>query len=138
MAAHPENAINYSDAIRDALTNLDLGFPAANAAVDQAAQRYFQWKEAERVVKEGLEAARTTLLNEVTVPGRKGNHLVHDSRYVAVNCNVVNGARTLDQKALQSALVKQFNMSMDDAEAFMDACRKEAGLQTRLTVQVKR
>jgi hypothetical protein len=138
MAANPVNAIQYSDAIRDALTNLDLGFPAANAPVDQYAQRYFMWKEAERVVKEGLETTRDALLAEVSVPQRKGNHLVHDTRYTAINCNVVNGPRTLDQKALASALVKQFNMSMDDAELFIDACRKEAGLQTRLTVQVKR
>lgn len=138
MAANPVNAINYSDAIRDALTNLDLGFPAANAAADQHAQRYFQWKEAERVVKEGLDTTRDALLSELAVPQRKGNHLVHDSRYAAVNCNVVSGPRTLDQKALASALIKQFNLSMEDAEAFIDACRKEAGLQTRLTVQVKR
>jgi hypothetical protein len=138
MSANVKAAINYSDAIRDALTNLDPGFPAANAAADQHAQRYFQWKEAEKVVKEGLEEARDTLLSEVSVPQRKGQHLVHDSRYVAVNCNVVSGPRTLDQKALASALIKQFNLSMEDAEAFIDACRKEAGLQTRLTVQVKR
>lgn len=138
MAANPVNAIQYSDAIRDALTSLDLGFPAANAPVDQAAQRYFMWKEAERVVKDQLETARDEIFKEVAVPNRKGNHLVYDSRYTSVNCNVVNGPRTLDQKALASALVKQFNLSLEDAETFIDACRKEAGLQTRLTVQVKR
>lgn len=138
MAANPVNAINYSDAIRDTLLSLDLGFPAANAPVDQYAQRYFMWKEAERVVKEQLETTRDALLTETPIPQRKGNHLVHDSRYTSVNVNVVNGPRTLDTKALQSALVKQFNLSMDDAEAFIDACRKEAGLQNRLTVQVKR
>jgi hypothetical protein len=138
MSANVKAAINYSDAMREAIGNLNLGFPLANAFVDQCAQRYFQWKEAERVVKDGLEQAREDLLAEVTVPQRKGQHLVHDSRYVAVNCNVVNGPRTLDQKALASALIKQFNLTMEGAEDFIDACRKEAGLQTRLTVQVKR
>ena len=72
MAANPVNAINYSDAIRDALTNLDLGFPAANAAADQHAQRYFQWKEAERVVKEGLDTTRDALLSELRAAAKHG------------------------------------------------------------------
>ncbi|CAB4150346.1 hypothetical protein UFOVP568_17 [uncultured Caudovirales phage] len=138
MSANTQAAINHSDAIRAAIEGIKPDFPAANSLVDQCSQRYYLWKEAERVIKENLDDARGNLLEQVVVPQRKGQHLVHDSRYVAVNCQVVSGPRTLDQKALASALIKQFNLSMEGAEDFIDACRKEAGLQTRLTVQVKR
>ena len=77
------------------------------------------------------------LYAELSVPAAKGTHIVHDSRYGAVTVQVVSGPRTLDKALLLSALVKTFSMSPEDAERFMDACRKEGGTQNRLAIVLK-
>jgi hypothetical protein len=139
MSAKVSAPIEYREQINMAVAKLrPVDMPLVNNDKDAAAQEYWIAAEVAKCAEARKADARDALLQYVNVPQNKGTHIVHDSHHMTVQVQVVSGPRTLDQKALLSALVKTFGLSLEDAERFIDACRKDGGVQSRLTVLPKR
>lgn len=133
-----EVPIKIAEAINRIGTQIGVRLEIPNDETAHAALELYIAQQIKRAAESRAEAAREEFVKLITAPVHRGTHIVHDSAYATVIADMRASPRRFVEAKLVSAIVKRFNITIEDAQALIDSAKQTSNsLVMQLTPALK-